>query len=71
MSAKLSRSTGIASFWRGFLRGLGSPAEVFMPPGIALPYSSDAEALRNDWKNIGRDFRAAIRYERDALAGSR
>lgn len=71
MSTELWRCAGTGSFWRDLLRGLASPIELFTPTGIRLPYRSDAEALREDWKNIRRDFRAAMVYERDALAGNR
>ena len=71
MSTERLRRAGIRSSWRGFLRGLASPVELFTPARIRLPYRSDGEALREDWENVGRDFRAAMRYERDALAGNR
>lgn len=68
MSTELLRHAGIGSFSRGFLRGLASPIELFASHRIGLPYRSDAEALREDWKNVGRDFRAAMRHEREAAA---
>lgn len=71
MRIELLRRVRVGSFWRGFYRGLASPVELFAPPGIGVPYRSDAKALREDWKNVGRDFRTAMRYERDALAGNR
>lgn len=71
MGIERSRRAGIGSFWRGFLRGLASPVELFSVARIGLPYRSDSEALREDWKNVGRDFRAAMTYESDVLAGNR
>lgn len=72
MSTEFLGSACVASFWRGFLRGLASPVELFTSTRIRLPYRSDAEALRMDWENIGRDFSVAITHERyDAPAGSR
>lgn len=71
MSNGLLSGTGIRGFWSSLLRGLACPVEIFASPRIRLPYRSDADALRADWKNIGRDFRKAMSYERDALAGNR
>ena len=71
MSIESLTRAGAGNFWRGFLRGLASPVELFAPARIELPYHSDGEALREDWKNVGRDFEAAMRYERDAIAGNR
>ena len=72
MSTISFRCARVGSFLRGFLRGMASPLELFSPARITLPYRSDAEALSEDWKNIGRDFRSAMMHERnDALAGSR
>lgn len=70
MSITPLRCVSVRNWWRGFLRGLAVPVELFVPPRIGLPNHSDGRALREDWKNIGRDFRAAMRYERDS-AGSR
>lgn len=71
VGAEFLRRTCIASFWRGFLRGLASPVELFSSARIRLPYGSDAEALGEDWENIGQDFRAAMSHERnDAPAGN-
>ena len=62
----------VRSFWRGFLRGLASPGEVFRPPQIVILRRSDTEALRRDWEKIGGDFRAVMPHEhRDATAASR
>ena len=54
----------VRSFWRGFLRGLGSPGEVFRPPRFRIPRRSDAQALRQDWEKIGGDWRAVMPRER-------
>jgi hypothetical protein len=69
MSTEFLRSACIASFWRGLLRGLASPVELFTSTRIRLPYRSDADALRRDWENIGQDFRAATTHERNDAPG--
>ncbi|HEV2270066.1 MAG TPA: hypothetical protein VGR92_11445 [Steroidobacteraceae bacterium] len=72
MSSEFVRSACIANFCRGLLRGLASPVELFTSARIRLPYRSDAEALQEDWQNIGQDFRVALMHEsNDASAGSR
>jgi hypothetical protein len=71
MGNEFLRRACIASFWGGLLRGLASPVELFCSARIRLPFGSDAEALGEDWENIGQDFRAAMTHERnDAPAGS-
>lgn len=51
------------SFWRGLLRGLGSPAEIFGERVEPEHSASATEALRSDWERIGGDFRAVIGRE--------
>ena len=62
---------GIRGHTKGALRHGARAQELFTPCSIGFPYHSDGRALREDWKNISRDFRAAMKYERDAIAGNR
>ncbi|MBU0568021.1 hypothetical protein KKC52_08230 [bacterium] len=48
---------------KNLLRGAGSVINIWPNSNHqqkAYPHKSDAEALRQDWERIGRDFRCAI-----------
>ena len=75
MNTKPKRTTHV--FWEGLWRGLSSPVVVFQSQGLSeiKPFTpvhpvsrTDRDALREDWENVGGDFRVAIKKVRQENA---
>ncbi len=47
-----------SSFQKGFLRGIGAPAYMIMPPVSASAYKG--RGLAGDWEKIGGDLWSAM-----------
>ena len=42
-------------------RGLEAPSDTFLVNQYAYPYSSEQEAMRNDWRRVGDELRDAMK----------
>jgi hypothetical protein len=61
------RKTGFSSFLKG-AASLGDLFAVTKDPEIeAILQTSDADALRNDWRTISRDFSDSLEITRSRL----
>ena len=47
------------SFFRGFMRGLGSPVDIYRVQNYRS-LTSSTECMRSDWNRIGDDFRTVM-----------
>jgi len=44
----------------GVFRGVESPADTFQVNRYAYPHVSEQEAMRGDWKRVGKELRDAM-----------
>lgn len=49
------------SFYRGFLRGLAAPGDIFGRSRRYVRQMEDVEAMRSDWIVIGDDIREVVK----------
>ena len=57
MEKQISKTKALIN---GVFRGLEAPADTFQTNRYAYPHQSEKEAMRSDWKRVGKELRKAM-----------